>query len=50
LFGLGWDGFLAGTAVDLSEGAEQSGRAAPFVAADLTTALVAARPDAEMLA
>jgi hypothetical protein len=50
LFGLASDDFLAGAAADLFEGAEQSGRAAPFAAADLITALVAARPDAEVLA
>lgn len=49
LFGLRWDDSLASTP-DLIDSAVQSGRAAPFVAADLIAAICAARPDAEVLA
>ncbi len=49
LLGLAWDGRLA-TAVDLADAALQSGRPAPFAAADLVTEIVAVRPDAEPLA
>lgn len=49
LLGLAWDNRLA-AAVDHSDGALQSGRPAPFAAADLVTTILAARPDAEPLA
>ena len=49
LLALGWDEQLA-TVPDLTEGALQSGRAAPFAVADLITAISAVRPDAEVLA
>ncbi|WP_434730622.1 DUF1403 family protein [Rhizobium binae] len=49
LLGLAWGDGLA-AAVDYADAAFQSGRAAPFAAADLVTAIVAARPDAEPLA
>ncbi|WLR99661.1 DUF1403 family protein [Shinella sumterensis] len=49
LLGLTWDERLA-TAVDHADDALQSGRPAPLAAADLVTALHAARPDAEPLA
>ncbi|WCK69473.1 DUF1403 family protein [Agrobacterium tumefaciens] len=49
LLGLAWDDRLA-AAVDHADGALQSGRPAPFAAADLVTAIVADRPDAEPLA
>jgi hypothetical protein len=49
LLGLAWDDRLA-AAVDHADAALQSGRAAPFAAADLVTAIVADRPDAEPLA
>lgn len=49
LLGLPLDDGLAG-AVDHADAALQSGRAAPFAAAELVTAIVAARPDAEPLA
>ncbi|SSC64733.1 unnamed protein product [Ciceribacter selenitireducens ATCC BAA-1503] len=49
LLGLAWDDRLA-AAVDHADGALQSGRPAPFAAADLVTAIVAARPEAEPLA
>lgn len=42
LLGLSWDDGLA--AVDHADGALQSGRPAPFAAAALVTAIVAARP------
>ena len=49
LFGLRWDDGLA-SIPDIVDSANQSGRAAPFVAADLIAAIYAARPDAEGLA
>jgi hypothetical protein len=49
LFSIRWDDGLAAIP-DLVDTAVQSGRAAPFAAADLITAIVAVRPDAEMLA
>jgi hypothetical protein len=49
LFGLRWDDGLA-SIPDLIDSAVQSGRAAPFVVADLITAISAVRPDAEVLA
>lgn len=49
LSGLRWDDGLA-SIPDIVDSAIQSGRAAPFVAADLIAALCAARPDAEVLA
>jgi len=49
LLGLAWDERLA-TAVDHADDALQSGRPAPFAAADLVAALHAVRPDAEPLA
>lgn len=49
LLGLAWDDGLA-TAVDHADDALQSGRPAPFAAADLVTAMHAVRPDAEPLA
>ena len=49
LLGLAWDDRLA-AAVDHADGALQSGRTAPFAAAELVTAIVAVRPDAEPLA
>ncbi|KSV89581.1 DUF1403 family protein [Sinorhizobium sp. GL28] len=49
LLELAWDDCLA-TAVDHADTALQSGRAAPFAAADLVSAIHAARPDAEPLA
>jgi hypothetical protein len=49
LLGLAWDDRLA-SAVDHADGALQSGRPAPFAAAELVTAIVADRPDAEPLA
>lgn len=49
LLGLAWDDRLT-AAVDLADGALQSGRPAPFAAADLVTAIHAVRPDAEPLA
>ncbi|WP_244667909.1 DUF1403 family protein [Rhizobium sp. P007] len=48
LLGLAWDDRLA-VAVDHADAALQSGRAAPFAAADLVSAIHAARPDAEPL-
>ncbi|NSY15061.1 DUF1403 family protein [Agrobacterium vitis] len=48
LFGLRWDDSLA-SIPDLIESAVQSGRAAPFVVADLLTTVFAARPDAELM-
>ncbi len=49
LFELASDDGLAG-AVDYADNAIQSGRAAPFAVADLVTAIVSSRPDAEPLA
>lgn len=49
LLALGWDEQLAAIA-DLADAALQSGRAAPFAVADLIAAIVAVRPDAEVLA
>jgi hypothetical protein len=49
LLGLRWDDGLA-SIPDIVDSAYQSGRAAPFVAADLIAAICAARPDAEVLA
>ena len=49
LLGLAWDDRLT-AAVDHADDALQSGRPAPFAAADLVTAIQAARPDAEPLA
>ena len=49
LLGLAWDDRLV-SAVDHADDALQSGRPAPFAAADLVTALHAVRPDAEPLA
>jgi hypothetical protein len=49
LLGLSWDDGLA-AAVDYADAALQSGRAAPFAAAELVTAIVADRPDSEPLA
>lgn len=48
LLGIGWDDGLA-SVPDLIDSAIQSGRAAPFVAADLIAAICEARPDAEVL-
>ncbi|MCW0021391.1 DUF1403 family protein [Rhizobium sp. BT-226] len=47
--GLRWDNCLA-SVPDLVDTAVQSGRAAPFVAADLIAAICVTRPDAEVLA
>jgi hypothetical protein len=49
LFGIRWDDDLAAVP-DRIDSAIQSGRAAPFVAADLIAAICAVRPDAEVLA
>lgn len=49
LLGLAWDDRLA-AAVDHADGALQSGRPAPFAAADLVSAINSDRPDAEPLA
>ena len=49
LLGLEWDDRLAGV-VDHADEALQSGRAAPFAAAHLVSAIHAVRPDAEPLA
>ena len=49
LLGLAWDDRLT-AAVDHADDALQSGRPAPFAAADLVTAVHAVRPDAEPLA
>ncbi|WP_226951444.1 DUF1403 family protein [Rhizobium terrae] len=48
-FALRWDDNLAAV-TDVIDMAIQSGRAAPFAVADLVIAIVAARPDAEVLA
>lgn len=48
LLGLAWDDALAAT-VGHADAALQSGRPAPFAAADLVTAIVAVRPDAQPL-
>jgi hypothetical protein len=48
-FALRWDDALA-SVPDLTDAALQSGRAAPFAAADLIDAICAVRPDAEALA
>lgn len=49
LLGLAWDYGLA-SFPDLVDSIVQSGRAAPFAVADLVTAILAVRPDAEPLA
>lgn len=49
LLGMKWDENLA-SIFDTIDSANQSGRAAPFAAADLITAISAVRPDAEVLA
>ncbi|TFE92852.1 hypothetical protein B5M44_25790 [Shinella sumterensis] len=49
LLGLAWDDRLA-AAVDHADGALQSGRPAPFAAADLVSVIYSDRPDAEQLA
>ncbi|AQZ53649.1 DUF1403 family protein [Martelella mediterranea] len=49
LMGIAWNDDLA-SILELAEAALQSGRAVPFVVADLVTAILAARPDAEPLA
>jgi hypothetical protein len=49
LLGLAWDDRLT-AAIDYADDALQSGRPAPFAAADLVTAIHAVRPDAEPLA
>jgi len=49
LLGLAWDDRLT-AAVDYADDALQSGRPAPFAAADLVTSIQAVRPDAEPLA
>ncbi|AVA24818.1 hypothetical protein NXC24_PC00371 (plasmid) [Rhizobium sp. NXC24] len=49
LLGLAWDDRLA-AAVDFADASLQSGRSPPFAAAELVTAIVAVRPDAEVLA
>lgn len=49
LLGLAWDDRLA-AAVDQADKALQSGRSAPFAAAELVTAIHADRPDAESFA
>lgn len=49
MLGLAWDERLA-AAVDHADGALQSGRPAPFAAADLVSAIYSNRPDAEPLA
>ena len=50
LLGLAWDEPLATSAAIAANDALQSGRPAPFAAADMVTAIHAARPDAEPLA
>jgi Protein of unknown function (DUF1403) len=49
LLGMSWHDSLAPIA-EITESANQSGRAAPFAVADLVTAIFAVRPDAEVLA
>ncbi len=49
LMGIAWNDDLA-SILELAEAALQSGRAVPFVVADLVTAILAIRPDAEPLA
>ncbi|OHV79981.1 DUF1403 family protein [Rhizobium sp. LCM 4573] len=49
LLGLAWDNRLA-AAVDHADGALQSGRPAPFAAAELVSAVYSDRPDAQPLA
>jgi hypothetical protein len=49
LSGFRWDDGLA-SIPDIVDSAIQSGRAIPFVVADLITAISAVRPDAEVLA
>ncbi|SMF24752.1 Protein of unknown function [Xaviernesmea oryzae] len=49
LIGLAWDDRLT-AAVDHADGTLQSGRPAPFAAADLVSAIYSDRPDAEPLA
>lgn len=49
LLGLAWDDRLA-AAVDHADGALQSGRPAPFAAADLVSAIYSDRPEVEPLA
>ncbi|NKX68263.1 DUF1403 family protein (plasmid) [Labrenzia sp. 5N] len=49
LMGFSWDEHLA-QSLDQVDAALQSGRAAPFAAAELITAIWSARPDAEILA
>jgi uncharacterized protein DUF1403 len=50
LLGLAWDEPFVATAATVADDALQSGRPAPFAAADMVTAIHAARPDAEPLA
>ncbi|MGV8935723.1 MAG: DUF1403 family protein [Allorhizobium sp.] len=50
LLGMRWDTALATTVLGRIDGARQSRRAVPFAAADLVSAIVADRPDAEALA
>ncbi|KQY23753.1 hypothetical protein ASD31_22500 [Rhizobium sp. Root482] len=50
LLALPWDDGLAATVIDRIDEALQSGRAVPFVVADLVTAIFVERPDAEILA
>lgn len=50
LLALRWDDALAATVIDRADEALQSGRAAPFAIADLVTAILVDRPDAEVLA
>jgi hypothetical protein len=49
LLGIAWHDSLA-SIPEIVDSANQSARAAPFVAADLVAAICAARPDAEVLA
>jgi len=50
LLGLAWDVPLATAAATAADEALQSGRSAPFAAAELVTAICSSRPDAEPLA